>query len=490
MVHDHRSTRSTGQTTGDHSIPGELLDSMGDGLVQIGADGDIVWCDARFESLPSDVRNACRAWCTDLHPTDPNRTVLSHEQRHYECIARLGPEGGRVCIVMEATRTHGQRLRLDSIDQAGMALLHIGREEIADLDIAQRLAMLEGRIVSSVRSELNFDSFEIRLIEPDSSRLELVISQNLSPMRVGEALYASEEGNGISGRVAATGQAYVCADVHEDPLYAEGLSDARSSLTVPLKLHDRVIGVFNIESSSPGTFDEHDCALAERFSRYVACVLHLLDLLVVERTTTSRTSARNVLAELDRPMTDMRSVLDTLRASGQDDPATALEMAMIDIATRVEACAAGPRSIIDAEYEVHGLEPVEALQGKRILVVDDEQRIRDAMAKILRQLECDATICGLGQEVFAALDAIADTGDYDLVISDIRLPDSSGYEVFTASRGAMPDVPVILMTGFGYDPDHTIVRASADGVQGVLLKPFRTAQLIEAMTNALNVATG
>jgi len=49
----------------------------------------------------------------------------------------------------------------------------------------------------------------------------------------------------------------------------------------------------------------------------------------------------------------------------------------------------------------------------------------------------------------------------------------------------LPDVPVILMTGFGYDPDHTIVRASADGVQGILLKPFRTSQLIEAVRNAI-----
>jgi DNA-binding NtrC family response regulator len=74
-----------------------------------------------------------------------------------------------------------------------------------------------------------------------------------------------------------------------------------------------------------------------------------------------------------------------------------------------------------------------------------------------------------------------------MVLSDIRLPDASGYEVFSKTREIMPDVPVILMTGFGYDPDHTIVRASADGVQGILLKPFRTSQLIEAIRHALHV---
>ena len=77
-----------------------------------------------------------------------------------------------------------------------------------------------------------------------------------------------------------------------------------------------------------------------------------------------------------------------------------------------------------------------------------------------------------------------------MVVSDIRLPDASGYEDFMKTREVLPDVPVILMTGFGYDPDHTIVRASADGVQGILLKPFRTSQLIDAVRNAVVATAG
>ena len=71
------------------------------------------------------------------------------------------------------------------------------------------------------------------------------------------------------------------------------------------------------------------------------------------------------------------------------------------------------------------------------------------------------------------------------MLSDIKLPDANGYEVFTKAREVLPEVPVVLMTGFGYDPDHTIVRASADGVQGILLKPFRTDQFVEAIRHAL-----
>ena len=44
---------------------------------------------------------------------------------------------------------------------------------------------------------------------------------------------------------------------------------------------------------------------------------------------------------------------------------------------------------------------------------------------------------------------------------------------------------MILMTGFGYDPNHSIVRASQEGMQSVLFKPFKTDQLVEAVTAAL-----
>ena len=46
-------------------------------------------------------------------------------------------------------------------------------------------------------------------------------------------------GNGVTGFVAATGKSYLCEDTREDPLYLEGAQNARSSLTVPVMLHDR-----------------------------------------------------------------------------------------------------------------------------------------------------------------------------------------------------------------------------------------------------------
>ncbi|MBT7352455.1 MAG: response regulator [Phycisphaerae bacterium] len=312
-----------------------------------------------------------------------------------------------------------------------------------------------------------------------------MISENLSPMRIGESISACETGNGISGWVAATGKSYVCGDVRKDPLYREGLDDALSSLTVPLRVHDKVIGVFNIESGTENVFDDHDRQLAERFAGYIANILHLLDLLVVERVSTSEQVAMNITSELERPIADLQELAAGLQGSGVHDAAIQLQEIVASITNRISSCAAGPRSIIDAEHEIHSIEADPAFVGIRMLVVDDEDRVRDEVSQVLQKLGCVVTSCANGTEAFAALDAAGSTEGFAMVVSDIRLPDASGYEVFTKTREVLPDVPVILMTGFGYDPDHTIVRASADGVQGILLKPFRTSQLIEAVRNAI-----
>jgi len=366
-----------------------------------------------------------------------------------------------------------------------MPSLHLDRAEIARTTVAERLSILERRIVSAVKQMLRFDHFEIRLLSPGSKRLELVISENLSPLRIGESITACETGNGISGWVAATGRSYRCADARRDPLYREGLDDAGSSLTVPLLAHDRVIGVFNIESDSLDTFSEEDQRHAEAFAGTIALALHTLDLLVVERAATCEQVSHSLSAELDRPISELR---DLAAATSDAGLAEQLNRIVADMTSRVSACAAGPRSIIDAEHELHTIQRDPTLAGRRVLVVDDEDRVRMEVAQVLEQLGCVVIACESGGTAFAALGE-AETGEgFAMVVSDIRLPDATGYEVFTRTRQVLPDVPVVLMTGFGYDPDHTIVRASADGVQGILLKPFRTSQLIEAVRNALCVA--
>jgi DNA-binding response OmpR family regulator len=74
-------------------------------------------------------------------------------------------------------------------------------------------------------------------------------------------------------------------------------------------------------------------------------------------------------------------------------------------------------------------------------------------------------------------------GSYDAIIADIRLPDMTGYEFLLKLQEAMEvePLPLILMTGFGYDPGHTIVKARQAGITDVLYKPFRLDQLLSTV---------
>jgi DNA-binding response OmpR family regulator len=70
---------------------------------------------------------------------------------------------------------------------------------------------------------------------------------------------------------------------------------------------------------------------------------------------------------------------------------------------------------------------------------------------------------------------------YDVIISDLRLPDMSAYELLMKLREKIDYVPLVLMTGFGYDRDHTRVKCSREGVKYTLYKPFRLDQLVNAI---------
>ena len=78
--------------------------------------------------------------------------------------------------------------------------------------------------------------------------------------------------------------------------------------------------------------------------------------------------------------------------------------------------------------------------------------------------------------------AMARVGAYDAVLIDIRLPDLNGYDAFRQLSAAQAQARMVLMTSFGYDAGHSIVKARQEGLRFVLYKPFRIDQLIDALS--------
>lgn len=488
-----------------------VLEQIGEGVGVVDADGTLMWGNARLREIDELTRQrflvACRqalahfnqAGATAVPVTQrPGRKfTFAADEAQYEAMISIGSidEEDRhsirsvVGILWEVTASRQLQGKIDAIDAAGAELMRIEAASVAKLNMAERLALLEDKIVKSVRELLSFENFEIRLIDRETNQLELVIAVGILPLRIGEVIYADAENSGISGYVAVTGESYICHDVATDPLYREGLDHAASSLTIPLRFYDQVIGIFNVESTTPDAFDENDRRFAEIFGRYIAMAMHILDLLVVERYTTNEQIAQNVLCELSQPLGEITARTAALRSSVSDEELRRGLDEILEAASgihrRLEACTTGPKSLLGAEQAMHQIEPDPRLIGKRIIVADNEPSVRDAITSLLRQKGCDVTVCSGGAETIDMLRA-TETGNhgFDLVICDIRMPDRNGYEVFRATKESSPNTPVILITGFGYDPHHSIVRASQEGLHSFLFKPLRASQLLEAIGEA------
>ena len=339
-----------------------------------------------------------------------------------------------VAVVWDATGTRRLQQKIDAIDKAGRELVRLEGDAMSKLNVGQRLKLLEEKIISFTRELMHFDHFAIRLLDRKTNKLELVISAGLPSEALSIDLMAETEGNGISGYVGATGRSYICPDVERDPRYVVGLDNAKSSLTVPLRLHDKVIGIFNIESRQRAAFNEDDRQFAEIFGRYVAIALNILDLMVVERVSTSHKVADDVCSEVAGPLNDIASDANALMEEyiGQDDLRGRLQQILDNVGIirkSLRQAAEGPNTILGAG-EVKGADdPI--IGNTHILVADDEPNIRNTISDVLRKYHAQITAGGFGKRG----DHPASSRDmFDLVVSDIKMPDKNGYDVFAAAH--------------------------------------------------------
>ncbi|MFM8577628.1 MAG: response regulator [Planctomycetaceae bacterium] len=124
------------------------------------------------------------------------------------------------------------------------------------------------------------------------------------------------------------------------------------------------------------------------------------------------------------------------------------------------------------------------LSGRRILVIDSDGQVRSAAHSLLERYGCIVETARDGAEATSMVRGGQEP--YDVVISDIRLPDMTGYELLIRLREIVDSVPMVLMTGFGYDPGHSIVKARQAGIDLVLFKPFRIDQLLDTIDRAIS----
>ena len=115
----------------------------------------------------------------------------------------------------------------------------------------------------------------------------------------------------------------------------------------------------------------------------------------------------------------------------------------------------------------------------RVLVVDDEETIRDVLAKTLALAEYDVDLAADGRLALDRLRIIP----YDLLITDLRMPGVDGLTVIKEARRLKADIPVIIITG--YSSEASAIEAINLGVSGYLTKPFRVPRVLATASKAL-----
>jgi len=119
------------------------------------------------------------------------------------------------------------------------------------------------------------------------------------------------------------------------------------------------------------------------------------------------------------------------------------------------------------------------MQKKKALVIDDEQIVLDSVSKILTDENYAVDVSLSGREGLNQ----AIQSEYDIVLTDIRMPDIGGMRVLRDVKRAKPSLPVVIITG--YATVRSAVQAMKLGAAEYIEKPFEPEELLEAVARAL-----
>ncbi len=485
----------------------EILNTIGEGVCLVNGEGQITWENAKMGGFDGGVRDHIVSSSLDIHCQFAQKLAESgspeklrprkhsftsaNPQRYYEMLTTpmIDEHGGLrqvATVVFDATAGRKLQQRIDAIDRAGRELMRFDAESLTAMTVEQRIQLIQDKVIKYAKDLLHFDHFIVRLINRKSNELEVLFAVGLPREAESVEIFANSEENGITGYVATTGRSYICNDPEHDPRFLPGLPGVRCSLTVPLRIYDNVIGTLDVESTEERAFREEDRQVAEIFARYIALAMNILDLLVTERFHMAGHQADHLSHELTEPLADIVTAATTLMEEyiGHDEMRRRLQ-GIVDNVTMIktiirDAHKGEKKGILSSpRAQTPARDPL--LSGKKVLVVDDESFIRQTISDIIQKFDMFADVAKDGREAITKITQ----NHYDLVISDIKLPHATGYDVFAAAREQNHDISVILMTGFGYDPHHSIVRANREGLTAVLYKPFKIDQLMAEVRQAL-----
>ncbi|MCX7913366.1 MAG: sigma-54 dependent transcriptional regulator [Thermodesulfovibrionales bacterium] len=119
------------------------------------------------------------------------------------------------------------------------------------------------------------------------------------------------------------------------------------------------------------------------------------------------------------------------------------------------------------------------IKKEHILVVDDDQQMRQALTEAIRRLDYEVTVSASGKDALAKLR----NHDFSLVITDMKMPTMSGLELLREIKQLSPKLPVLVITAFG--TIENAVETMKEGAVDYLLKPFSFEKLQKAIDSII-----
>jgi DNA-binding NtrC family response regulator len=120
----------------------------------------------------------------------------------------------------------------------------------------------------------------------------------------------------------------------------------------------------------------------------------------------------------------------------------------------------------------------------KILVIDDDETVRESLATVLEEQGFAVDTAGNGKEAIEKAKASV----YNLALIDIRLPDMEGTRLLTEMRETTPKMAKIMITG--YPSLQNAIQAVNNGADGYLIKPFNMDNLLDAIKEQLKKQEG
>jgi CheY-like chemotaxis protein len=262
---------------------------------------------------------------------------------------------------------------------------------------------------------------------------------------------------------------------------------------VPLIYHDEVIGAFNVESPEINAFSDSDLQFLEAFSLDIAVALNTLELLNAQQANTALQSVEAIHSAVALPIDEILN--DTVHAidsyMGQDEAVIQRLLTILRNAREIKCVIQRVANTLAPENRVPASIQTECrpkLREKRVLVIDADEEVRTSAHNLLERYGCVVETAHEGREAILMVRNSGLRNAYDAIIADIKLPDIGGYDLLMQLKTLVDDPPLILMTGFGYDPGHSIVKARQAGLRAnaVLFKPFRLDQLLETVESTIS----